>query len=201
MAGMDGAAAKFSSVAADLEYTKVTVIVDDHSTETGKIYFEKSKGRTRVMLSFLDPAEKHVLFADGKVSIYRPKIALIEEYSLANNQGLLEQFLLLGFGTSGSELQKNYNVWLKGEETLEGEPTALLELIPKNPEVSTKLQRIELWLSTKTWQPLQQKFYEPSKDYLIARYRSSQHNAKIAADKFKLPVRGNVRTERPQSGN
>ena len=201
LAGMDQAAAHFSSLSADLEYTKVTVIVDDHSTETGKIFFEKSKDQPRVMLAFLDPAEKYVLFADGKVSIYRPKIAIVEEFSLAKNQGLLEQFLLLGFGTSGGDLQKNYQVSLQGQETLEGEPAVLLELAPKNADISTKLQRIELWLSPKTWQPLQQKFYEPSKDYLIARYRNSQYNGKIAANHFKLPVRGSVRTVRPQSGN
>jgi len=201
LAGMDRAAARFSSVSADLEYTKVTVIVDDHSTEHGKIYFEKSKGKLRVMLAFQQPAEKYVLFADGKVAIYRPKIAVIEEYSLANNQGLLEQFLLLGFGTAGSDLQKNYRLTLKGEETLDGETAVLLELVPKNPEVSTRLQRIELWLSPETWQPRQQIFYEPSKDYLIARYRNSRQNTKIPGKNFEFPVRGKVRTVRPQDGN
>ncbi|MBI2820381.1 MAG: outer membrane lipoprotein carrier protein LolA [Acidobacteria bacterium] len=201
LAGMDRAAAGFTSVSANLEYTKVTVIVDDHSTERGNIYFEKSKGKLRVMLAFQQPSEKYVLFSDGKVSIYRPKIAEIEEYSLANNQGLLEQFLLLGFGTSGSDLQETYQVSLKGEETLGGEAAVHLELIPKNPEVSARLQRIELWLSPKTWQPLQQIFYEPSKDYLIARYSNSRQNAKIPGKNFELPVRGKVRTVRPQSGN
>ncbi|OFW02930.1 MAG: hypothetical protein A3H94_04890 [Acidobacteria bacterium RIFCSPLOWO2_02_FULL_60_20] len=199
LAGMDQAAARFSSVAADLEYTKVTVIVDDHSTERGSIYFEKSKGKLRVMLAFQQPSEKYVLFSDGKVSIYRPKIAEVEEYSLANNQGLLEQFLLLGFGTSGSELQKSYQVALKGEEKLDGVTAVHLELIPKNTQVSARLERIELWLSPETWQPLQQKFLEPSKDYLIARYRNLVHNTKIAAKNFRLPLRGKVRTVRPQA--
>ena len=201
LAGMDQAAAGFSSVTADLEYTKVTVIVDDHSTETGKIYFEKSSGKPRVMLAFLDPAEKYVLFAEGNVSIYRPKIALIEEYAVANNQGLIEQFLLLGFGTSGSDLEENYQVSLKGDEILDGDLAVLLELVPKNSDVSAKLQRIELWLSPKTWQPLQQKFYEPSKDYLTARYRNIQHNTKLSGKNFEFPVQGKVRTVRPQSGN
>lgn len=201
LAGMDRAAARFSSVSADLEYTKVTVIVDDHSTERGKIYFEKSKGKLRVMLAFQQPAEKYVLFTDDKVSIYRPKIAVIEEYSLSNNQGLLEQFLLLGFGTSGSDLQKNYRLTLKGEETLEGQKAVLLELVPKSPEVASRLARIELWLSPENWQPLQQIFYEPSKDYLIARYRHSRQNEKIPGKNFELPVRGKVRTVHPQTGN
>lgn len=198
LAGMDQAAARFSSLSADLEYTKVTVIVDDRSTETGKIYFEKTKSQPRVMLAFQQPAEKYVLFSDGKVSIYRPRIAVIEEYSLTNNQGLLEQFLLLGFGTPGSQLQKNYRVSLKGEADWEGTTAVLLELLPKNSAVSSRLERIELWLSTETWQPLQQTFYEPSKDYLIARYRNSRHNEKLPAKLFALPVRGKVRTVRPQ---
>ena len=139
-----------------------------------------------------------MLFADGKVSIYRPKIAEIEEYSLARKQGLLEQFLLLGFGTSGTELQKSYRISWRGEETLDGEPAVHLELLPKSAEVARRLQSIELWLSPQTWEPLQQKFVEPSKDYLIARYRSPQHNTKIPAKNFQFPVRGKVRTVRPQ---
>ena len=201
LAGMDQAAARFTSVAGNLEYTKVTVIVDDHSTERGKIFFEKAKGKLRVMLAFQDPAEKYVLFADSKVSIYRPKIAEIEEYSLAQNQGLLEQFLLLGFGTSGTELQKGYRITWRGEEALDGEPAVHLELAPKSASVAARLQRIELWLSPQTWQPLQQNFYEPSKDYLIARYRGLQQNIKIPAKSFQFPVRGKVRTVRPQSAN
>jgi outer membrane lipoprotein-sorting protein len=198
LAGMDQAAAGFRNASADLEYTKVTVIVNDHSTERGRIYFEKTKDDSRLMLAFSQPSEKYVLFDDDEVKIYRPKIAEIEEYSLAKNRGLLEQFLLLGFGTSGVALQKAYQVSHAGEEVLDGERTVKLALVPKSPDVVSRLQRIELWLSQKTWQPLQQKFYEPSKDYLVARYRNPQQNAKLSSDSFKLPVRGNVRTVRPQ---
>src|SRR3990172_11194876 len=110
LAGMDRAAARFSTVAGNLEYTKVTVIVNDHSTERGTISFEKAKGKTRVMLAFKEPAEKFVLFEGNKVSLYRPRIAEVEEYNIGQRQGLVEQFLLLGFGTPGSELQKAYQI-------------------------------------------------------------------------------------------
>ena len=199
--GMDQAAARFTSVVGNLEYTKVTIIVNDHSTERGKIYFEKAKGKTRVMLAFQEPAEKYVLFQGSKVSLYRPKIAEVEEYDVGQRKALVEQFLLLGFGTAGSELEKSYRVTWRGEESLDGQRVAHLELIPKAASVTAQLKQIELWLSTVDWQPVQQKFWEPSGDYLIARYRDLKQNAKISGKSFQLPIRGKVKTVRPQGGS
>jgi len=199
--GMDQAAARFTSVVGNLEYTKVTVIVNDYSTERGKIYFEKAKGKTRVMLAFQEPAEKYVLFQGSKVSLYRPKIAEVEEYDVGRRQSLVEQFLLLGFGTAGSELEKSYRVTWRGEESLDGQRVAHLELIPKAATVTAQLKQIELWLSTEDWQPVQQKFWEPSGDYLLARYRDLKQNAKISGKSFQLPIRGKVKTVRPQGGS
>ncbi|MBI4460737.1 MAG: outer membrane lipoprotein carrier protein LolA [Acidobacteria bacterium] len=195
-AGMDQAATRFKSVVGNLDYTKFTVIVNDASTEKGTMYFEKAKGQPRVLLAFNEPAEKYVLLAGGKVSIYRPKIAEVEEYSLAERQNLVEQFLLLGFGTAGAELQKSYQVAFVGEEKLDGQRAYRLELIPKAGKVAAQLKRIEIWLSPDTWQPLQQKFLEPSGDYLLARYSGLQQNVKIPAKNLRLPLQGNVRTVR-----
>jgi outer membrane lipoprotein-sorting protein len=135
-----------------------------------------------------------VLFADGKVQLYQPKIAEVQEFTLGKNQDMLEQFLLLGFGTSGSEMLKSYNAVYKGPEKVEGEDAVRLDLTPKSPSVASKLIRIELWLSPQTWQPVQQKFYEPSKDYLIARYRGLQVNSKIPSKNLQLQMRGKVKT-------
>jgi len=199
--GMDQAAPRFRSMAAKLEYTKVTVIVDDHSTERGSIYFDKQNGKTRMMIAFQDPAEKYVLFEEGKVSIYRPRIAEVQEYELSDKQGLVEEFLLLGFGTAGEELRKSYNVSLNGEEALDGQKTFHLKLDPKSQNISSRLQSIELWISPDSWQPLQQKFFEPSGDYLIARYADLKVNESIPSKNFRLPLKGKVRTVRPQKPN
>jgi outer membrane lipoprotein-sorting protein len=196
VAGMDAAAAKFTSVTGDIDYTKVTVLVNDYSTEKGKIFFDKSKGNLRVMLAFTQPGEKFVLFSDGKVQLYQPKIAEVQEFTLGRNQDMLEQFLLLGFGTSGTELQKSYTAVYKGREKVDSEDAVRLDLTPKAQNVASKLTRIELWLSPTTWQPIQQKFYEPSKDYLIARYRNLQLNARIPSKSLQLQLRGKVKTTR-----
>jgi outer membrane lipoprotein-sorting protein len=206
LSGMNQAASGFRNMMANLEYTKVTVIVDDHSTEKGRIYFEKSKGqskgqskmKTRVMIAFREPSEKYVLFSGDTVSIYRPKIAEVEEYKLADKKDLLEQFLLLGFGTAGADLQNAYRITLRGEEILDGRQVFHLELVPKSPKVAAQLRQIELWIAPATWQPVQQKFLEPSGDYALARYTELQQNTKIPGDSFKLPIRGKVKTVRPQ---
>ena len=199
LAGMDRAADAFSSMAGHLDYTKVTVIVDDHSTESGEIFFEKSKGQTRVMIAFRQPAEKYVLFADEKVSLYLPKIAQVQEYRLSSRQDLMEQFLLLGFGTGGEEMQEAYRISYLGEKMLDGQQAFLLELLPKSAQVSAQLDRIELWISPESWQPLQQKFFEPGGDYLIARYTDVKVNAKLPGKTFRLPIKGKVQTIRPQN--
>lgn len=196
LAGMDQAAARFSTVAGNLEYTKVTVIVNDHSTERGTIAFAKATGKTRVMLAFRDPAEKYVLFEGNKVSLYRPKIAEVEEYDIGQRQGLVEQFLLLGFGTPGSELQKAYQIAWRGEELLAGQRTLHLELTPRSEQAAARLKRIELWLSPENWQPVQQKFWELSGDYMLARYSGLKLNGDIPDRNFRLPLRGKVKTVR-----
>jgi outer membrane lipoprotein-sorting protein len=138
------------------------------------------------------------LFEGNKVSLYRPKIAEVEEYEIGGRQGLVEQFLLLGFGTPGSELQKNYQITWRGEASLEsstgGERVMHMELIPKSDQAAAKLKKIELWLSPETWQPVQQKFWEPSGDYMIARYTNLKLNTNIPDRAFRLPLKGNVKT-------
>ncbi len=199
LAGMDKSAAGFTSVAANLEYTKVTVIVNDRFTQTGKIFFEKSGGKTRVMIGFTQPAEKYVLFANGKVNLYQPKIAEVDEYELSQRQDLVEQFLLLGFGTSGAELQKAYQISWKGAESVAGQLSYLLDLTPKSPKVAAQLQRIQLWISPQSWEPIQQKFFEAGGDYVISRYSNMKLNSKIPDKEFRLPLRGKVRTVKPQA--
>ena len=196
LAGMDRAAARFSTVTGSLEYTKVTVLVNDRSTERGTIAFEKAKGKTRVMLAFHEPGEKYVLFEGNKVSLYRPRIAEVEEYEIGQRAGLVEQFLLLGFGTAGSELQKAYQIAWRGEESLDGRQVVHLELAPRSEQAAARLKRIELWLSPESWQPVQQKFWEPSGDYMLARYTALKLNGNIPDRNFRLPLRGKVKTVR-----
>src|SRR3984893_11247720 len=136
---LDIQAGDFHSLTADLERTKVTVVVNDKSTESGKIFVRRDD-KMRIELTQPDP---RTILRDGdQFYIYNPKIHRVEEYDLGNRKSLVDQFLLLGFGTSGTALKQSYDVTFQREETLDNRKVVLLELTPKSDEVRKQLTKI-----------------------------------------------------------
>ncbi|MGH9679371.1 MAG: LolA family protein [Candidatus Acidiferrales bacterium] len=180
---LDAQAADFRSLSADLERTKVTVVVNDRSTESGKILV-RSDGKMRIDLT--QPDERTILREGDNFYIYNPKIHRVEEYNLGKKKSVVDQFLLLGFGTSGKSLNESYTITLQGEETLDGRKVLRIDLVPKTEEVKQQLSKIELWLDESTWLPAQQQFFETgSGDYFIIRYRNMERNVRIPNSEFK----------------
>jgi outer membrane lipoprotein-sorting protein len=180
---LDSQAADFHSLTADLERTKVTVVVNDKSTESGKIFVRRDD---KMRIELTQPDERTILRDGDDFYIYNPKIHRVEEYNLGNKKSLVDQFVLLGFGTPGSELKKSYSITLQGEETLDNRKVELLELLPKSDDVRNQLSKIQLWFDESTWLPAQQKFYETgSGDYFIIHYKNIARNVRIADSEFK----------------
>jgi outer membrane lipoprotein carrier protein len=124
---LDAQAAEFHSLTADLERTKVTVVVNDKSTESGKILVRRDD-KMRIDLTQPDP---RTILRDGdNFYIYNPKIHRVEEYHLGKKKSVVDQFLLLGFGTSGTLLKQSYTIALQGEVMLDNRKMILLELTP-----------------------------------------------------------------------
>lgn len=199
---MDAAAAGFKSVVADITYTKVTVIVNDKSVEKGHIFFKRNVGKKndfKIRINFTDPAERVVLLANNKGYIYRPKIAQAEEYDLSGSKEAMDQFLLLGFGTPGHELAKAYKITVGGAEKIGNQDTVKLDLIPNSGNVARHIKKVELWISRETSEPVQQKFTEPTDDYLITLYESPKLNTQISDSEFNLKFPPKTKIIKPQS--
>jgi len=180
---LDNQAASFRSLTADLERTKVTVVVNDKSTETGKISV-RSDDKMRIEVT--QPDARTILRDGDNFYIYNPKIHRVEEYNLGKKKSVVDQFLLLGFGTSGSSLKESYTITQQSEETLDNHKVLLVELLPKTDEVRKQLSKIQLWLDETTWLPVQQQFFETgSGDYFIIRYRNINRNVRIPDNEFK----------------
>lgn len=180
---LDTQAASFHSLTADLERTKVTVVVNDKSTESGKISV-RSDDKMRIEVT--QPDARTILRDGDNFYIYNPKIHRVEEYNLGKKKSVVDQFLLLGFGTSGSSLKESYTITQQSEETLDNHKVLLVALLPKTEEVRKQLSKIQLWLDETTWLPVQQQFFETgSGDYFIIRYRNINRNVRIPDSEFK----------------
>jgi outer membrane lipoprotein-sorting protein len=195
LARMNDAAKRLKSLSANLEYTKVTVLVNDKSTEEGRLFFRKGK-TPEIRIEMHQPESKVILFKKNKAEIYLPKINQLQEYSLEQKSGLVEEFLLLGFGSETGELKKSYKLKYLKEEDLNGDTTAVLELIPRKEGLASQLTKIQMWVSEESWLPAQEQFFEPGGDYLIALYKAVKVNLRIPSSTFEIhPAEGAKRVK------
>lgn len=183
LAMMDRAAGDFRSLTADIEHTKYTAVVKDTSTETGQILVRKDE---KMRIEFVKPDPRTILRTGDEMFIYSPKINRVEEYNLGKNREMVDQYVLLGFGTKGEHIKKSYLVAFVGEEELDHRKTVVIELTPKSDEVRKQITKIQMWIDTATWMPIQQKFFEAaSGDYFLAHYTSVMKNLRIPDSRFK----------------
>ncbi|HLW79677.1 MAG TPA: outer membrane lipoprotein-sorting protein [Terriglobia bacterium] len=185
MSHLSQTAKGLQTLSADLEYTKVTVVVDDKSTQRGQLFYKKSKP-PQVLIDFKEPDPKTILMRRNHAEIYLPKINQIQEYDLEKHSELVQQFLLLGFGTDAAELEKAYEVKLTGEEDIGGDTTSVLELTPRKDSVAAQLAKVQIWISEESWLPVQQKFTEPGGDYLLTRYSGVKVNRQLPSSTFEI---------------
>lgn len=179
---LDSQAKDFHSVSADIERTKVTVVVNDKSTESGNIGVRGD----RMLLELKSPDPRTILRTGDTLFVYNPGLKRVEEYNLGKNRALLDQFLLLGFGTDSQEMKKSYLVTLMKEEKIDDRKTIELELTPKMEAVRSQISKIQIWLDESSWLPLQQEFFEAgSGDYSIVKYSKVVKNPGLPDSMFK----------------
>jgi outer membrane lipoprotein-sorting protein len=122
----------------------------------------------------------------------------VQVYDVGKSRSLVDQFVLLGFGTSGKELAKNYTVNATGEDIVKGRNTTRLELVPRSAKVKEQITKVELWIPLDAGHPVQQKFYQPGGDYYLVTYSDVQLNPNLPDDAFRLKLPANVKREYPQ---
>jgi outer membrane lipoprotein-sorting protein len=179
---LNASAKEFRSLSAEVERTKVTVVVNDRSTEAGSILVRGDK----MLLELKAPDPRTILRNGDTLYVYTPGLRRVEEYNLSKKRDLVDQLLLVGFGTTGKELRDAYAIAVGPETKLGDNITIELELIPKSKSFGNEISRIQIWLDTSTWLPVQQEFHETgSGDYSIVRYSKMELNAPVSDSAFK----------------
>jgi outer membrane lipoprotein-sorting protein len=183
---MDTAAANFQTAQADFVWDQYQKVVDETDTQKGTVYYRRSGKDIEMMADIKQPDRKFVLYKDGKLQVYQPKIEQVMNYSAGDNRNELESFLVLGFGGSGQELAKSFEVTFVGEETVNNIATGKLQLIPKSEKVRGNIPKILLWIDLARGISIQQQFMQTQGDYRLAKYSEIRIPAKIGSDVFKL---------------
>ena len=198
LASIDQAGKRLTDLTADIKQTKVTLVVNDTSTETGKLFLKRLKNGNRTKLEYEKPEIKTLLIDNGKVLIYEPKIKRLQEIDLGKNRAQAE-FLLTGVGQSSANLTNTYDVKFLKEEVINGVKTSLLELKPKSGKVSAMFTQIWLWIDPATGLPNQTRLTESSGDYLTFQLENIKINPKLSDKTFKLDVPSDVQKIKPMS--
>ena len=137
---MDQAAAKFKGLTADIRKVSHTEVVNMDEVREGTIAVKRFKPHdTRIRIDFTNPRPRMVCDRRGESSgRTNPKT----NGSPGSRPGkesrmLVNQFMLLGFGSNSSELKAAYTVTLGGSGPVNGEKATRIELVPKSRRSSS----------------------------------------------------------------
>ncbi len=195
---MDRAAAGFKAVKADLQRLNHTAVLNEDDVESGTFIMKRSKPQdVRVLFDITKPEPRKYYFDGRQLDEYLPKIQTVQVYEAGKYKPLVEEFLLLGFGTTSKELTSHYGVSYKGAEAVGNEKAARLELIPKSRDLAAHLTKVDLWISDTLGVPVQQKFYRPGGDYNLFTYSNIMLNPNIADSAVKPNLPKDVKREYP----
>jgi outer membrane lipoprotein-sorting protein len=200
IAQMDRTAADFRTTQAKFVWTQYTAVVNDITdTQKGAVYFRRTGKQVEMAADINEPPPpKYVLFTGSKVEVYQPKIDQVTQYDTGKDRAAFESFLVLGFGGSGQDMLKSFDVTYLGTENVEGVDTAKLELIPKSEKARNTFNRIWLWIDPARGVSVRQKLFAPDGDYRLADYSDIRLHEKIPDSVFKLKTTGKTKFLSPK---
>ena len=198
LARMDRAAKEFKSVSAKMKRLEFTAVLNESGEMNGEMRLKRDKGGTVGLVEFHDPDPRVISFNGRQARVYYPKANTVEVYDAGKYKETMDRFLLLGFGTSGAELKKEYEIKQGGAEMVGSVQTTHLELIPKSPDLKQYVTQIEFWIPDGQSNPIREKVTQPSKNYSIVTYSDLKLNPGLPASAFELKLPPGVKILHPQ---
>jgi outer membrane lipoprotein-sorting protein len=186
LAEMDKASAKFQSAQADFDWTDFEAAVQQSEVQSGTIYFIRKQGQLEMAALISKPQSKQVVYSDGKVQLYEPVIDHLTVISAGQNRGQVDSFSTLGFGGSGTDLEKNWTIAYQGHDKVDGVDVVKLDLVSKQANVRNMYSHITLWLDPVEDVSLKQQAFAPSGDYRVALYTNRRINQKVPGNVFTV---------------
>jgi len=198
LARMDKEAASLRKLTAKFTKTNFIAVLNDTSHENGLIWIRKSGKKVEMRGEVTGQDARAFGFRDSKAEIYYPNINTVQIYDLGKQRALVDQFLLLGFGSTGKEIASNYTITVAGQEAINGRMTTRLELIPKSKATLEQIRKVYLWIPLDRGYPVQQQFVQPAGDYYKIVYTDVKINPDLPDSDFVLKLPPGVKKDYPQ---
>jgi outer membrane lipoprotein-sorting protein len=193
---LDAAAANFHSTSADFKSENVmTDPIPETEIQTGEVYYER-KAKAFSMAAHIQqvdgsPVPKTYMISGGEFKLWEGgALNQVTSFAKANK---FESYLMLGFGASGKELEKKWDIKYDGDETVAGVKTAKLELVAKDPAVRKNLPKVIVWMDTTRGISLKQYFDQGQGQSRTCTYTNIKVNQGLPEDAFTLPT--NAKTQ------
>jgi outer membrane lipoprotein-sorting protein len=203
LAQMNAASAKFTSAQADLRQELYTKAIHDTETETGTIYFLRKSGATQMGMTMLPPdaqpgtpPPKKIQFKHGKLQLLTTGTGQVDQFAATGkNQATAETMTTLGFGGSGTDLQKSWTITDQGSEQMNeaGKPVQVekLDLVSKDANIRNTYSHITIWVDPMRDVSLKQISFDASSgDTRTVIYSNIRLNQPVDAAPFAIKCKG-----------
>jgi outer membrane lipoprotein-sorting protein len=191
LARLDAEAAKFKSAQADIVWDNVqTQPIEDDDKQLGTVLFERKNGQVQMALHIKTdngkPVQKDLVYAGGVGKLYEPLLKQMQVFKVGDRQSQLDSFLTLGFGGSGKDLQKSWDVSYAGTDQVGGISAVKLQLVPRDANLAKTAPKVLLWIDMDKGVAVKQQRFDPSGGYVIFTYGNLKLNGSVPANAFEI---------------
>jgi len=194
LAAMDEGSKTFKSAEASIQKQQFEKIVNDTTTESGTVYFQRIGGAIQMGAKFDPPNAQTFEYKNGTLTIYTVGTNQLKTYSAGKNQALAQTILALGFGGSGRDLAANWEINDMGPEQMsDGGKTVTVEkldLRSKDETVRNSYTHITIWVDLARDISLKQVGFTPSGDTDTTIYSNIRLNQPIDLKAYEGKCKG-----------
>ena len=188
LARLDAASARFKNAQADFHKDDFLYLTKDHTPSVGRVYFIRTGSSVEAGIRIDGQGARIATYKGGMLKDFTPGPAnCYNSIDSSQNKGKTESFLTLGFGGSGTELAKSWNITDLGPEMVEGVKTEKLDLVSTDQGVRQNFSKVTLWMDLDRDVSLKQQFFAAGTgDVNTATYTNIRLNGKVDTKPFEI---------------
>ncbi len=187
---MDQASTRFKSAEASFRWDLYERVVKETTTQNGTIYFLKNGSGLQMGAKISPPSAKFIEYKNGSLRLFDPGSDHLTLLSAGNNKAQYESFLTLGFGGSGTDLAKAWDITNLGTEPIsDGSKTVAttkLNLVSKDVSVRNMFTHIIIWIDPARGISLKQEFFTPSEDTRTTFFTDIRYNRSVNTGPYSI---------------